>query len=124
MKTTLSQLWSFFAGVLPLVALCALTNQAQAGCGDYVRVLSHPNGTVPDEHSAESGHRGPSCQHSPLTPIPVPVPSVPVVQPASEAIVIETATHRASGSGGRHRMPADEFATLLPSDCIFQPPRA
>lgn len=84
MPRSLSVTWFLKLGILPLLWVIATEEKVQAGCGNHVdhlvsRKHRHYGDTPTLPAKPFHGCQGPSCQQSPLAPLP----SQPQVDPGS-----------------------------------------
>ncbi|MFO0929578.1 MAG: hypothetical protein U0736_21540 [Gemmataceae bacterium] len=123
------------AAVLLAVGMCLSAGRAEAGCGDYLKLLGEP-GTHDSQLAARlmnSGHlppepgrsdrpcRGPNCSSAPSAPdMPVPVP--PVGKDTAAGMHGEVDDHAAAS---RRTAWLDSAARRIhrPTD-TFRPPRS
>ena len=116
--------WPLLIGILPILMLCATSDRAQAGCGDYLHIVpTHGAAPAPDApHSPAKPCSGPSCQKSPIIPTPMPIPTP--TNPVQTLDAILTAVVEVSALQGILRIDlADAGARPGHLETIFHPPR-
>jgi hypothetical protein len=116
------------AGValLPAVVLLGCAGRADAGCGDYVKLIG-PDGKVqvPTGHDPKPDERpcqGPNCTGGPKAPAPIP-PAPTNHLSDGKALVIESGDPTRDDFTVRPTSDPDGLPVRQPNS-IFHPPRA